>query len=215
MLRARTGATVPSAAGYLRRGSTANDQRPRALKTPAPPCPSVPRAGRASRGGAGALGRASMARRVQGRARSRCSSRTRRPSASSFPRRRTTPTLARLPEDRKPSSVPNLVPGVSLIPPGGQTPNDWINAAAFSTPAAGTYGNAGRNLVRAPGLWQTDLALSKKVPVTERLRAEFRAEAFNLFNRAQYGSPSASLSSPLSFGVITTLVNQGATGSGT
>jgi hypothetical protein len=44
---------------------------------------------------------------------------------------------------------------------------------------------------------------------------QFRVEAFNVFNRAQYGMPSANLSSPLSFGVITTPVNQGATGSGT
>lgn len=41
---------------------------------------------------------------------------------------------------------PNLVPGVSLIPPGGQTTSEWINPAAFSIPANGTWGNAGRNL---------------------------------------------------------------------
>ncbi|HUI79423.1 MAG TPA: TonB-dependent receptor [Bryobacteraceae bacterium] len=122
-----------------------------------------------------------------------------------------------VPQQYAVSSVerPNLVPGVSLIPPGGQTPNDWINAAAFSTPANGTYGNAGRNLVRAPELWQMDMALAKKIGLTERVHAEFRAEAFNLFNRAQFGAPSTNLSSPLSFGVITTLVNQTATGSGT
>jgi hypothetical protein len=113
------------------------------------------------------------------------------------------------------SERPDLVPGVSLIPAGGQTPNSWINPAAFAIPAAGTYGDAGRNLVRAPGLWQVDTALSKTIAFTERLGLQFRAEAFNLFNRAQYGSPQANLSSPLSFGVITTPMNQGATGSGT
>lgn len=105
--------------------------------------------------------------------------------------------------------------GVSLIPARGQTPNNWINSAAFTTPVAGTYGDAGRNLVRAPGLWQVDMAMAKKVPVTERLGAEFRVEAFNVLNRAQFGIPQANLSSPLSFGVITTPVNQGATESGT
>ena len=110
---------------------------------------------------------------------------------------------------------PDLVPGVSLIPPGGQTPNSWINAAAFATPASGTYGNAGRNLIRAPGLWQMDLAVVKKVPLKERFGVEFRAEAFNVFNRAQFGVPQANLSTPLTFGVITTPVNQLATGSGT
>jgi hypothetical protein len=110
---------------------------------------------------------------------------------------------------------PDLVPGVSLIPAGGQTPNNWINAAAFTTPASGTYGDAGRNLVRAPGLWQMDLAMVKKVSLKDRYGVEFRMEAFNVFNRAQFGLPQASLSTPLTFGVITTPVNQGATGSGT
>ena len=110
---------------------------------------------------------------------------------------------------------PDLVAGVSPIPEGGQTPNNWINPAAFTTPASGTYGDAGRNLVRAPALWQVDLAMAKKVSLTERLGIELRVEAFNVFNRAQFGSPQANLSSPLSFGVITTPVNQGATGSGT
>jgi hypothetical protein len=113
------------------------------------------------------------------------------------------------------SERPNLVPGVSLIPVGGQTPNDWINAAAFTTPAPGTYGDAGRNLVRAPGLWQVDAALAKNISLKEKLALQCRVEAFNIFNRAQFGIPQANLSSPLSFGVITTPVNQGATGSGT
>ncbi len=113
------------------------------------------------------------------------------------------------------SERPNLVPGVSLTPPGGQTPRQWINPAAFAIPVPGTFGDAGRNLVRAPGLWQADAALAKTVGIGERMGLQFRAEAFNLFNRAQYGSPQANLSSPLSFGVITAPVNQGATGSGT
>ena len=113
------------------------------------------------------------------------------------------------------SERPDLVPGIPLTPPDGQTPGRWINPAAFATPAAGTFGNAGRNLVRAPGLWQADAALIKSVSLSERTRLQFRAEAFNVFNRAQYGSPQANLSSPLSFGVITTPVNSGATGSGT
>ncbi|MBV9612168.1 MAG: TonB-dependent receptor, partial [Acidobacteriaceae bacterium] len=113
------------------------------------------------------------------------------------------------------SERPNLVPGVSLMPAGGQTPTDWINAAAFSVPASGTFGNAGRNLVRAPGLWQIDAAVAKRIALTERLGLQIRAEVFNVFNRAQYGSPQADLSSAQNFGAITTPVNQGATGSGT
>jgi hypothetical protein len=110
---------------------------------------------------------------------------------------------------------PNLVAGVSLIPPGGQTPSDWINAAAFSTSANGTWGNAGRNLVRAPGVWQIDTALTKRARLTERMNIEFRAEAFNLLNHAQFGLPNGNLSAAGSFGTITQPLNTGATGTGT
>jgi len=113
------------------------------------------------------------------------------------------------------SERPDIVPGVSLTPPGGQTPNNWINPAAFAIPAAGTFGNAGRNLVRAPGLWQVDAALVRTIMLRERMGLQVRVETFNVFNRAQYGSPQANLSTPLTFGVITTPVNQGATGTGT
>ena len=110
---------------------------------------------------------------------------------------------------------PNLVPGVSLIPPGGQTPGDWINVAAFSIPANGTWGNAGRNLVRAPGAWQIDAALTKHAQITERINVEFRAEAFNLFNHAQFGLPNGNFSAAGSFGTITQPLNTGSTGTGT
>jgi hypothetical protein len=113
------------------------------------------------------------------------------------------------------SERPDLAAGVSLIPPGGRTPNHWINPAVFLIPAAGTFGDAGRNIVFAPGLWQVDAALAKSISLTEKMALQCRVEAFNIFNRAQFGSPLANLSSPLSFGEITTPVNQGATGSGT
>ncbi len=109
---------------------------------------------------------------------------------------------------------PNLNPGVSLFPAGGQIPQTWINAAAFSIPSPGTFGNLGRNVFRAPGLWQLDLGLSKYLSLTERTNIRFRADLFNVFNRAQYGAPNADLSLG-NFGVITTPINAGATGRGT
>ena len=109
---------------------------------------------------------------------------------------------------------PNYVYGVSIMP-ASQSVNNWINPLAFSVPANGTWGNAGRNLVRGPNFWQTDVDLSKSFLLTERFVLDFRAEAFNLFNRAQWGDPVGELTSP-SFGQITTTVNNGsATGSGT
>ena len=109
---------------------------------------------------------------------------------------------------------PNLIAGVSLIPPAGQTVNDWINAAAFVVPANGTFGNAGRNLAWGPGLWQFDTTLGKKFRLTERFSAEFSASAFNVFNRAQFGLPNGDITSA-AFGRITTTVNSSVTGSGT
>jgi hypothetical protein len=76
-------------------------------------------------------------------------------------------------------------------------------------------------------LWQDDSAVEKNFRLTERNQMIFRAEAFNIFNRAQYGQPSSSLSVtttsgvrtltvPASFGTITSTVNSaGLVGSGT
>jgi hypothetical protein len=108
---------------------------------------------------------------------------------------------------------PDVVGGASVMP-AHQTITDWINPAAFSVPVDGTFGNAGRNLVRGPSLWQADVGLNKRFPVRERVSLDFRAEAFNLFNRAQFGNPAGDFSTA-SFGRITTTVNDGATGSGT
>ncbi|MGA8597031.1 MAG: TonB-dependent receptor [Bryobacteraceae bacterium] len=108
---------------------------------------------------------------------------------------------------------PNLVPGVSLVPPGGQTPNEWINPAAFSMPADGTFGDLGRNAFRAPGISQVDIGLSKYISITEHTSLRLRADVFNVLNHAQYGAPNSDLSLS-NFGVITTLVGTGATGRG-
>ena len=108
---------------------------------------------------------------------------------------------------------PDVVGNGSVIP-FQQTTAGWINRAAFSAPADGTFGNGGRNVVRGPALWQADVGLDKRFPIRERLSLDFRVEAFNLFNRAQFGNPASDFSSP-SFGRITTTVNDRATGSGT
>jgi len=109
---------------------------------------------------------------------------------------------------------PNWVPGVSLTPPGGSTPQGWVNPAAFSMPAPGTFGDLGRNAFRAPGISDVDLALAKDISLTERMKVRFRADAFNIFNRAQYGAPNANLSAS-NFGVITSTIGSYATGRGT
>ena len=108
---------------------------------------------------------------------------------------------------------PNLVPGVPLYLDYGTT-GRWLNPAAFATPAPGTWGNLGRNVVRAPGLFQIDTALSKRTKVSERTALEFGAQIFNIMNHPQLGAPAANISSAATFGLITAPVNTSPVGAG-
>lgn len=110
---------------------------------------------------------------------------------------------------------PDLMLGVSVIPQSGQTPAQWINPAAFRTPVPGTWGNVGRDVVRGPGQFQIDTALTKRARITESVNLEVRADAFNIANKPQYAAPGSNISSPATFGRITSVMNPGATGSGT
>lgn len=60
----------------------------------------------------------------------------------------------------------------------------WFNTAAFTTNAVGTFGSAGRNSLRRPGFSNVNLSLFRHFRFTEKLQAEFRAEAFNALNHA-------------------------------
>jgi hypothetical protein len=57
--------------------------------------------------------------------------------------------------------------------------------------------------------------LAKRIPLSERVQMQFRSEFFNIFNRAQYGLPLADVSTPNTFGEITSVVNVGPVGTGT
>jgi hypothetical protein len=86
---------------------------------------------------------------------------------------------------------PNIVPGVPLYISSSAPPYQVANPAAFSIPAAGTFGDAGRNILRNPGLEQFDVSLLKNTRITERVTAQFRAEFFNVLNHANFASPAA------------------------
>lgn len=121
--------------------------------------------------------------------------------------------VASTPSASAPPQRPDFVPGQSFYA-NPRTPDGWLNAAAFRVPARGTWGNMPRNLVRGPGLWQLDLAVNKRTRLAENKTLEFRAEMFNLFNRAQWGLPNANISQAAQFGRITSVVNTQPTGSG-
>ena len=82
-----------------------------------------------------------------------------------------------------------------------QDPNRWFNTAAFSMPAYGTFGNAGRNILEGPGYQNVNLALLKQVQLPGRTRLQLRAEAFNLLNRVNFDLPDNFFGSP-TFGQI-------------
>ena len=70
------------------------------------------------------------------------------------------------------------------------TPSRWFNPSAFLLPVAGTFGNAGRNQFLGPNLIELDTSLFKKIRINERWNLQFRAEAFNILNRANFGQPT-------------------------
>ena len=81
---------------------------------------------------------------------------------------------------------PDLVPGVN---PYLKTGRQFLNPAAFATPAPGTFGNSRRNDYSGPILAQLDMTLSKQFRATERLSFEFRADTYNVLNHPNYANP--------------------------
>jgi hypothetical protein len=84
---------------------------------------------------------------------------------------------------------PNVVLGQPLTM-ANPTPQQWLNPLAFSVPTPGTFGNAGRNILTAPGFEDIDCAISKMTQIKERFSLQFRAEAFNLFNHPNFTQPA-------------------------
>lgn len=70
-----------------------------------------------------------------------------------------------------------------------EDPNQWYDPRQFSVPIPGTFGDAGRGSLIGPGLTNVDMSLFKSISLTERWKMQFRAEAFNVFNHANFGNP--------------------------
>jgi outer membrane receptor protein involved in Fe transport len=132
-------------------------------------------------------------------------------------------TAAQLLDGNTSGQRPDLVPGVSIYA-ANQTINNWFNPAAFAAPANGKWGNLGRYDAFGPGAYEVDSSLQKQFRVTERVKLNFRAAAFNLMNHPEYKIPSSSVGSvsgsppvikpSATFGRISGILNTGATGTG-
>ena len=88
---------------------------------------------------------------------------------------------------------PSLAPGYTTESAIRGTPDQWFDPAAFVLQPAGTYGDLGRGALYGPDLRTVDIALSKQFPwrtIGPAGHVELRVEAFNVFNRANFGIPS-------------------------
>jgi hypothetical protein len=100
------------------------------------------------------------------------------------------------------------VTGQPIFGAGAHTPDAWFNTAAFATPAAFTFGDAGRNTVYGPGMQTLDFALAREFSLAERARFQFRAEFFNALNHVNLGTPDRFVNTP-QFGTITEAATPG------
>jgi hypothetical protein len=98
--------------------------------------------------------------------------------------------------------------GQPIFGRGTRTAAEWFNPAAFATPAAYTFGDAGRNSVYGPGPQTLDLALERAFRITERARLQIRGEAFNASNKVNLGTPNRYVNEP-QFGTITMAMTPG------
>jgi hypothetical protein len=78
----------------------------------------------------------------------------------------------------------------------GSDSNFFFNPAAFANPAAGTFGNSTRDILRNPGDQQWDIALFKNFALGGMRKVQFRAEVFNFPNHPNLNSPNMDITSP-------------------
>jgi len=85
---------------------------------------------------------------------------------------------------------PNLLlPNQVYLDKSGRPNTQYLNPAAFGSPAPGTLGNLGRVTLSLPLFWQFDVALARTFHVRESQSLEFRVEGFNVLNSFRPGTP--------------------------
>ncbi len=97
------------------------------------------------------------------------------------------------------SDRPNLVGNPRLSNP---SPERWFDTGVFPVAARYTFGSAGRNVVRGDGLRSTDVSLARTFHVGDRWRLRMEAQAFNLFNQANFDLPEMFADEAATFGRV-------------
>lgn len=98
----------------------------------------------------------------------------------------------------------NLAPGRTIASAKLQhpSPNGWFDPSAFADPGQTLQGNVTRNVLRGPGTAQVDFSAIKSFMLFERLRTQFRAEAYNIINHPIFSAPAANISTTSTVGKI-------------
>lgn len=91
---------------------------------------------------------------------------------------------------------PSVVAGVDPFLETGDK-RYFLNPAAFTFPQPGQFGNLGRYALHGPGLSQLDFTAHKRFAIDEKRNVEFRAEIYNILNRANFANPPAVLATGL------------------
>jgi hypothetical protein len=87
------------------------------------------------------------------------------------------------------------------LPSDQRTVTRWFDTGAFVQPAIYTFGNSGRNIVRAPGLFTMDFSVMRNFHLGEKRQLQFRGEFFNALNHTNFSNPGNTFGSA-SFGTI-------------
>jgi hypothetical protein len=77
-----------------------------------------------------------------------------------------------------------------------------MNPSSFSQPGLGHFGSCHPYSIHGPGWKNTDLSIFRSFPIHEAFHAEFRAEAFNVFNQTNFAAPYSYVGDPTSFGKV-------------
>lgn len=75
-------------------------------------------------------------------------------------------------------------------------PQQWFDPSAFSLPAYGSFGNAGRNIIGGPGLANVDFSVLKDIEIAEATTLQLRAELFNMLNTPNFLNPNIFFGTP-------------------
>ncbi len=95
--------------------------------------------------------------------------------------------------------------------PAHKTNAEWFNPAAFAAPQPYVFGNSAYDLLWGPHYQNWDMNLEKNTSLGKGYKLQLRGEVFNVANHPNFSVPSSSLTTPTSFGVISSTVNENRT----